>query len=97
MRRCLGEEKPVIWYRSGRYHFFSDADMTIIDVMKDEHPGHTWCFVDSSAADLLPDQIYDPLNHLFPIYVTSPRQERWEKLDQLRQPKTSHHESMDNT
>src|ERR1700761_7746266 len=47
---------------------------------------YTWCFVDSINADQLPEEIFDPLNRLFPIYVTSPKSERWAKLHQLRLP-----------
>jgi len=42
--------------------------------------------VDSTEADRLPTMIYDPLTQLFPIYVTSPNEERWAKLHQLRLP-----------
>jgi len=85
LRRCLGEKQPVIWYLSGHFHLFSDT-VEIINPMRLLHPHYTWCFVDSTDADLLPTMIYQPIWKLFPIYVTSPKAERWEKLHQLRLP-----------
>jgi hypothetical protein len=61
--------------------------MEIIDPRDFRHPPYTWCLVDSTAAYSLPDMIYDPLSRLFPVYVTSPKEERWAKLHQLRLPK----------
>jgi len=85
LRRCLGEKQPVIWYHWDKYIFFSET-VEIINPTHLTHPEYTWCFVDSTDADRLPLMIYDPLCKLFPIYVTSPREERWAKLHQLRLP-----------
>ncbi|KAF8523807.1 hypothetical protein JB92DRAFT_3140665 [Gautieria morchelliformis] len=41
-------------------------------------------FSDNAHADSLPAMISDRLNCLFPIYVTSPKQEHWDKLHQQR-------------
>ncbi|KAF8797681.1 hypothetical protein BYT27DRAFT_7125029 [Phlegmacium glaucopus] len=85
LRYCLGEKQPVIWYRAGEFYFFSGG-VEIFDSVHGWSPPFTWCFVDASAANRLPDKIYDPVNQLFPIYVTSPKEERWSKI-QLRDPK----------
>jgi|ERR1700761_136490 len=87
LRRCLGQKQPVIWYRGGVFHFFSAAGVQIIEPQHLPHPSFTWCLVDSTHADFLPITIYDPLYELFPIYITSPKQERWAKLHQQRLPK----------
>jgi hypothetical protein len=50
------------------------------------HPPYTWCFVDAEDAEVLPIIIYDPMWKLFPIYVTSPKRERWSTLQQARLP-----------
>jgi hypothetical protein len=86
LRHCLGEKQPVIWYRGVNFQFFSDTGVETIDIEHVRHPPYTWCFVDSTYADRLPATIYDPLTKLFPIYVTSPKEERWAKLHQLRLP-----------
>jgi len=86
LRRCLGEKQPVIWYLGKIFYLFSDT-VEIIDPTHLLHPPYTWCFVDSTDADeLLPTTIYHPIWKLFPVFVTSPKEERWKKLHQLRLP-----------
>ena len=82
-RRCLGEKQPVIWFRWKQFYLFSDT-VEIINPTLLLHPEYTWCFVDSTDAEALPTEIYDPFCKLFPVYVTSPKEERWRKLHQLR-------------
>jgi len=84
-RRCLGEKQPVIWFLGGQFHLFSDT-AEIIDPMHLLDPQYTWCFVDSTDADILPTTVYNPIWKLFPIYVTSSKEERWRKLHELRFP-----------
>ena len=86
LRRCLGEKRPAIWYLSGGFYLFSDP---LKKINHEEHvfPEYTWCFVDATDADQqLPTEIYNPIFKLFPIYVTSPKEQRWAKLHQLRIP-----------
>lgn len=82
LRRCLEEKRPVLWYRSKEYYLFSDSGFEVVDLKSISYPEPTWCFVDSKSADSLFDEICDPDNGLFPIYVTSPKQRRWDKLHQ---------------
>ena len=65
----------------GELHLFSDAGVEIIG---DHHPrpDFTWCFVDFAHAVPLHIKLYK----LFPVYVTSPKRSRWEKLYQQRHP-----------
>jgi hypothetical protein len=86
MYRCLGAKQPVVLYEGKQFYFFSDAGVKIIDPSDFHHPPFTWCFVDSADADPLPDVIYNPRFRLFPIYITSPKEERWGKLHQRRKP-----------
>jgi hypothetical protein len=86
LRRCLGEKQATIWYLSGKFYYFSDTLEIFDPTTHTLHPPHTWCFVDSTEADVLPTAIYNPLWKLFPIYVTSPKEERWAKLHQIRIP-----------
>jgi hypothetical protein len=86
LRHCLGEKQPVIWYLGNNFYFFSDRGVETIDPRHFRHPSYTWCFVDSTQAESLPPTIYDPIYELFPIYVTSPKEEHWAKLHQLRLP-----------
>lgn len=87
LRHCVGEKQPVIWYTGGKFYLFSDKGVERFeDPMTGRHPPYTWCFVDSRYADRLPAMIYDRISRLFPVYVTSPKEERWEKLHQLRLP-----------
>lgn len=87
LRRCLGEKQPVIWHQGKLKYFFSDAGVEAIESEDFPHPPYTWCLVDSAEADRLPTSIYHKLHKLFPIYVTSPSEERWSKLHQLRLPR----------
>ncbi|KAF8891473.1 hypothetical protein CPB84DRAFT_1683318, partial [Gymnopilus junonius] len=86
LRRCLGEKQPVIWYRSGEFHLFSNAGVQVIDPEYLRHPPFTWCFVDAFQADSVPPAAAVQDNQVFPIYVTSPKEERWAKLRQARTP-----------
>lgn len=87
LRRCVGEKQAVIWYRGGIFYLFTDEGVEIFEhPVAGRHPQHTWCFVDSTEAERLPSMIYDWISAFFPVYVTSPKEERWAKLHQLRMP-----------
>jgi hypothetical protein len=88
LRRCLGEKQPVVLYRAGRCYFFSELGLDTIDpVVHECNTKHTWCFVDSTdAPESLPTSICSKYVQLFPIYVTSPKGSRWDKLHQMRIP-----------
>jgi hypothetical protein len=71
LSRCLGAKQPVIWYQGPKsYYFFSGTGVEIADPIYSQYPPYRWCFVDSADADREPARIYDPLETLFPIYVT---------------------------
>ncbi|KAF8891465.1 hypothetical protein CPB84DRAFT_1784176 [Gymnopilus junonius] len=76
--RCLGEKQPVIWYRSGEFHLFSNAGVQVIDPEYLRHPPFT--------CDSVPPEVAVQDNQVFPIYVTSPKEERWATLRQARTP-----------
>jgi hypothetical protein len=82
--RCLGERQSVIWYRGEQSILFWEGGVKYIDPQNGEYPEHTWCLVDSMYADRLPSHIAERDSGLFPVYVTSPEEERWAKLHQLR-------------
>ncbi|KAF8521949.1 hypothetical protein BU17DRAFT_87528 [Hysterangium stoloniferum] len=86
LRYCLGQKRPVVWYRYGICFFFSGSGVVIIDPLVHQSGGkHTWCFVDSmDASETLPHHICSPGIQLFPVYVTSPKESRWRKLVQSR-------------
>ncbi|KAF8523873.1 hypothetical protein BU17DRAFT_85290 [Hysterangium stoloniferum] len=84
IRYCLGERQPVVWYQVNECYFFSESGVDIINLMLHQSGGKdTWCLVDSQhAPQTLPPSICSVSIQRFPVYVTSPSESRWSKLQQ---------------
>jgi hypothetical protein len=83
MRKSLDMKRPVIWYRDQTLYLFVDEG--IFEAPPSFKPSHftsfVWTFVDSDEArDGVPPQLVPQGTHLYVIYVTSPRTERWSRL-----------------
>ena len=92
LRRCLGEKRPVMYGKGNKYLAFWDSGVTVEDAKspifgtrkpKEQTP---WCLIDSTfSKDGIPVEMASAfMAGANPIYLTSPDNSRWRKLDQSR-------------
>lgn len=89
IRRRLGLKLPTIWYKRGKFIRFTESGVSEdTDAPDFEHllPEPLWCFIDSAEAPqgIPVGMSGHGLPGVFPIYVSSPHEPRWKKLQQSK-------------
>jgi hypothetical protein len=85
LRRRIGEQEPILLYQGQSSYLFCHAG--VLDVPNDQRflfNERIWIIVDSfNARNGIPEHMSTLAANLFPIYLSSPKQERWRNADQF--------------
>ncbi|KIL62257.1 hypothetical protein M378DRAFT_108566, partial [Amanita muscaria Koide BX008] len=91
LRRRLGEKRVSLWYQRSVYYLFCSEGVLVVPVTFtfNKFSPRVWTIIDSALSPSgIPSALAHFLPGVFPIYITSPKRERWSGITQSW---TSHH------
>ncbi|KIL53933.1 hypothetical protein M378DRAFT_972397, partial [Amanita muscaria Koide BX008] len=91
LRRRLGEKRVSLWYQGSVYYLFCSEGVLVVPVTFtfNKFSPRVWTIIDSALSPSgIPSALANFLPGVFPIYITSPKRERWSGITQSW---TSHH------
>ena len=91
-RRRLAEQKPFIWFYAARYYLFVQEGVYGLPTDWEHFDFRyiMWTLVDLKQSSTgVPEYLVPHGTRLFVIYVTSPAEERWSRLEKTTRPITT--------